>query len=359
MSEQHLFKFQQESDYKLAKKNHLILPNISKVVESGNTYINTKFATKETTEAGDIIVYHEDETTGEVTVKYMKPEAFDKNDEYWTADSIVVVPFKHTNDGTVRAMALNYASVTNPSEGGNGEIINTGAGVVGSEMKLYGDFIVFSWLDEQTINDSYGLSETGNIPSDAIESEKLNPFDRETFYSNNSTMLIPSPYNNDGSMSDAYHSKGDFVELTRNGLQDMNGKENTEIMLSLASVQDVYAQTINNVDTSYPSAIACARYSSVLKPCVFDQNKTVAENLATMPWYQPSIGEIGYYMSRKARIDYALQQVGKTLPDGNIKISSSTFGQTGLVNAAVETADGTMTYFDNTEQLFVVPFCKY
>ena len=46
------------------------------------------------------------------------PEAFDKTDPYWVADAVVVVPYSHTGDGTVRAMGLNYASVNTPATGG-------------------------------------------------------------------------------------------------------------------------------------------------------------------------------------------------------------------------------------------------
>ena len=180
MSEQHLFKFQTENDYKTAMRNHLIIPNISKVVETDSTYINTKFASKESAEAGDIIVYHE-ETNGEKTVKFMKPEAFDPNDDYWTADAIVVVPFKHTGDGTVRAMALNYASVTNPNEGGNREQIKWG-GELPQDYKKYGDFTLFSSINGQTSEDTVGLSSSGFMPSDSLDGVEYsvqNPFDKK------------------------------------------------------------------------------------------------------------------------------------------------------------------------------------
>ena len=51
MSVQHLFKFQKEADYKTAKRNHLLVPNISKIVETGETYINSAFIPKALAEA--------------------------------------------------------------------------------------------------------------------------------------------------------------------------------------------------------------------------------------------------------------------------------------------------------------------
>ena len=64
MATKHLRNFQTESDYKTAKKNHLVLPNVSSVEESGNVYINGRFTTKQKAEAGTIIAYHE-HSTGE------------------------------------------------------------------------------------------------------------------------------------------------------------------------------------------------------------------------------------------------------------------------------------------------------
>ena len=43
MSEKHLFKFQTENDYETAKRNNLVIPNVSTIVETGNTYINTSY----------------------------------------------------------------------------------------------------------------------------------------------------------------------------------------------------------------------------------------------------------------------------------------------------------------------------
>ena len=53
MSEKHLFKFQTENDYETAMRNGLVTPNISTIVETGNTYINTQSDSKENTEVGN------------------------------------------------------------------------------------------------------------------------------------------------------------------------------------------------------------------------------------------------------------------------------------------------------------------
>lgn len=379
MSEKRLFKFQQESDYNTAKRNHLIVPNISTVVESGNTYINPKFVPREAAESGDIIVYHGDE------VRYMKPEAFDQNDSFWTPDAIVVVPYKHTNDGTVRAMALNYASTSTPSTGGSGQDIVFGLKNINdnSNIKKYGLFTRFASINDQTPESTISLSGDGYLPSDSFEGTP-NPFDKKTNYSSNASnsgAILSSPFNNYGLLSDAYASRGDFETFTGNPFQDMNGKETTKEILKVIDSNNIadilYSQTIiNAVETQvggeniylHPCVCACVRYSSVLKPCVFDAQNTLEENLMTMPWYLPSIGELGYYIARKGVIDYALQQIGKTMTQNNASLASATFApgegtravSSPDVYTAVTTTNGYVKYTDaDTETLYAIPFCKF
>lgn len=321
MATKHLLNFKTEADYKTAKRNHLVLPNVSSVEESGNTYINGRFTSKQAAEAGTIIAYHE-HSTGEKEIKYIVPEAFDKNDLYWKADAIVVVPYSHTGDGTVRAMGLNYASLTTPSTGGDGDSIMWGAYMDNEELQNYSGCIKFSNYNDQTFS-SYGINANANLPSDSFSSNKVNPYDTETIYAESvSSNYAPSPYNEDGSKNDAYHSLGAFASVTENCLKDMDGKGNTlKILRSLNQdylSQTLYAGTLTNAQTDstygnlFPAACACARYSSVLKPCSFDPTKTLEENITSMPWYLPSCGELGYMMVRKARIDYAIEQVDAT-----------------------------------------------
>ena len=381
MSEQHLFKFQTENDYKTAMRNHLIIPNISKVVETDSTYINTKFASKESAEAGDIIVYHE-ETNGEKTVKFMKPEAFDPNDDYWTADAIVVVPFKHTGDGTVRAMALNYASVTNPNEGGNREQIKWG-GELPQDYKKYGDFTLFSSINGQTSEDTVGLSSSGFMPSDSLDGVEYsvqNPFDKKTYYNRDyvNNVVVSSPYNNDGSVNEAYHSIGDFAQFTQNPLQDIDGQGNTLHLLDLLDSQylteTLYAQTLINENTTdisgvtvqlFPSASACVRYGTDLKPCTFDATKTFEENKETMPWYLPSAGEVGYFLSRLGKINYALEQTGKTPITEETSFATSTVvepsqadGTTYMTTITTNVCSVANVSASNND-LYVIPFYKF
>lgn len=334
MATKHLLKFKTEADYKTAKRNHLVLPNVSSVAESGNIYINGRFTSKEKAEAGTIIAYHK-HSTGEKEVKYIVPEAFDKNDKYWEADAIVVVPYSHTGDGTVRAMGLKYASLTTPSTGGTGDTIIWGTYSDIEELQNYSGCIKFANYDNQT-SSTFGTNNTVYLPSDSFSGNKVNPYDTETVYPEMTSNYAPSPYNEDGSKNDAYHSLGAFASLTNNALKDMDGKGNTlKILRSLNQDylgQTLYANTLDNDRRKdyngitldlFPAACACARYSSVLKPCSFDPTKTLEENITTMPWYLPSCGELGYIIVRWAKIQYALSQVGAITLEANMTWSSS------------------------------------
>lgn len=336
MATKHLLKFQSEADYKTAKKNHLVLPNISSVEDTRNVYINGKFTSKQKAEAGTIIAYHE-HTGGEMEIKYIAPEAFDKTDPYWVADAVVVVPYSHTGDGTVRAMALNYASVDTPATGGAASAITWGAGVDITGINNNEGVIKFTNYDDQT--SSYGSNQSAKLPSDAFSGTKVNPYDTETIYTATSN-YGPSPYNEDGSKNDAYHSLGAFASVTNNCLKDMDGKGNTFKILRTLNQdyldQTLYGNTLDNAQTKvydgitlnlFPAACACAKYSSVLKPCTIDTTKTLEENIAAnaMPWYLPACGEVGYSIVRSARIQYAMSQVGATPYDTDWVWSSTEY----------------------------------
>lgn len=342
MATKHLLKFKTEADYKTAKRNHLVLPNVSSIEESGNTYINGRFTSKEKAEAGTIIAYHE-HSNSELEIKYIVPEAYYPGDAYWTPDAVVVVPYSHTGDGTVRAMGLEYANLTTPSLGGVASNITWGASVDIAGIKNYTTGIKFSNYNDQT--SSFGTFGSVYLPSDSftdsVSGDKVNLYDTETGYKANiEPHYAPSPYNEDGSKNDAYHSLGAFASVTNNFLKDMDGKGNTlKILRSLNQDQEclnhtLYANTLDNAqtDTTYgnlfPAACACARYgNSILKPCNIDSTKTLEENIAAnaMPWYLPSCGEVGYIIARWERIQYALEQVGAMPLEVNMMLSSTEY----------------------------------
>lgn len=379
MATKHLLKFKTEADYKTAKRNHLVLPNVSSVAETGNIYINGRFTSKQAAEAGTIIAYHE-HSTGEKEVKYIVPEAFDKNDTYWKADAIVVVPYSHTGDGTVRAMGLKYASLTTPSTGGKASFIMWGANVNIAGINNYNGGIKFANYNDQT--SSNGPSNTVYLPSDSftdsVSGDKVNPYDTETGYKANiEPHYAPSPYNEDGSKNDAYHSLGTFASVTDNYLKDMDGKGNTlKILRNLNQDylnQTLYADSLDNAQTKttadgitlnlFPAACACAKYNTILKHCNIDIRKTLEENIAdnAMPWYLPSCGELGYMMVRLARIQYALEQADGIALENKILLSSTEYGpnSSDLVTGLHPSTGLVYSRNKNEPQGIVRPFAAY
>ena len=373
MATKHLLKFKTEADYKTAKRNHLVLPNVSSVEESGNTYINGSFTSKEKAEAGTIIAHHL-HSTGEYEVKYIVPEAY--GDPYWTAEAVVVVPYSHTGDGTVRAMALDYANLTTPSTGGEASFIMWGANVNIAGINNYSGGIKFANYNDQT--SSNGPNNTVYLPSDSFsgDKDKVNPYDKETFYKATEN-YAPSPYNEDGSKNDAYHSLGTFADVTDNYLKDMDGKGNTlKILRNLNQdylSQTLYADSLVNAQTKtyegitlnlFPAACACAKYNTILKHCNIDIRKTLEENIAdnAMPWYLPSCGELGYMMVRLARIQYALSQAdGIALGTNQILLSSTEFGtnSSNLVTSLNPLTGIVYSCNKNEEKGIVRPFAAY
>lgn len=413
MATKHLLKFQSEADYKTAKKNHLVLPNVSSIEENGNVYINGRFTSKQKAEAGTIIAYHKHDT-GETEVKYIVPEAFDKSDSYWTPDAVVVVPYNHTGDGTVRAMGLNYANVNTPATGGAASAITWGAYVDIAGISNYTGGMKFTNYDDQT--SSYGPSNPTYLPSDAFTGDKVNPYDTETIYTATAN-YAPSPYNEDGSKNDAYHSLGAFSATTNNCLRDMDGKGNTLKILRTLNQnyleQSLYSDTLTNAQTKvyfdtsidpvtktiiaagekwydsenkehtateddvktevqdytncrislnlFPAACACARYSSVLKPCTIDTTKTLEENIAAnaMPWYLPACGEVGYSIVRRARIQYAMSQVGATAYNLDWMWSSSEYNYNAAWRLNPSSGYVSYGYGGKNGQIRVSPFAAF
>ena len=372
MATKHLLNFKTEADYKTAKRNHLVLPNVSSVEESGNTYINGRFTTKEKAEAGTIIAYHL-HSTGEYEVKYIVPEAYEHTDPYWTAEAVVVVPYGHTGDGTVRAMALDYANITTPD--GDTNFIMWGANVNIAGINNYSGGIKFANYDNQT-SSTFGTNNTVYLPSDSFSGVKVNPYDKETVYTATSD-YAPSPYNEDGSKNDAYHSLGTFASVTDNYFKDMDGKGNTlKILRSLNQDylnQTLYAHSLDNAQTKttadgitlnlFPAACACAKYNEILKHCNIDINKTLEENIAdnAMPWYLPSCGELGYIMVRLARIQYALEQANGVALEQQILLSSTEYGtnSSNLVIGLNPSTGIVYSRFKNITNGMVRPFAAY
>ena len=346
----HLKTFETKAEYKSAKKNHqLDLPNVSLVKADNSVYITPAFTSKESAEAGDIIVYSKAAYTAWTeakagsaqdaayetlldSVRYMKPEHFNADSaELYLPEAIVAVPYSHTGDGTVRAMSLRHMSVDDPESGqtGYGEIV-WGASVDISGITNHTGSAVVS---DVALGDKSTLTSANStyLPSDTFTKLEVINSDSEFYWKNVNGSHAPCPYKADGSLNRQYLGEGpNGSKLTDNCLGDMDGASNTKAIINTLDKKylnkTLMAETVPTSQTvetddgvstnNFPAAICCQRYKSVLKPnavTVTDsENGDVTINYGD--WYFPSAGEVGYTIVSKGRISYALSRINAALP---------------------------------------------
>ena len=274
--------FETRADYKSAKKAHTLeVPNVSLVKQDYAVYIMPTFATKESAEAGDIIVYSKAAYTAWTeaeagnakdaayetllgSVRYMKPEYFNADSaKLYVPEAIVAVPYSHTGDGTVRAMSLRHMSAADPE---NGSTSNT--------MTIWGAFVDISGITNHTggavvsnvaLGDKSTLtsSSTPYLPSDTFTALEVINSDSEFYWYDKNGINAPCPYKAGGSLNRQYlgvYEQGTIVgHLINNCLGDMNGASNTEEIIDTLSKayldQTLFAATITNAQTKAVSGL--------------------------------------------------------------------------------------------------------
>lgn len=368
MSKKRLYKFQTQSDYNTAKSNHFDVPNVSVIVENGKTIINNAYTSKETAKCGDIIASHTNED-GSIEQGWLDPIAYDTANDYWIPEAVVVVPYSHTGDGTVRAMALKYASITTPSEGSS---------VAGGETMYWGKDTyspdaqgVFTFDDytQQTSDATFGTYQNGLLPTDYLEtSTRLqNPYDTITYYPAKTTKACPSPFLEDETKNDAFYGLGVYASVakTSNALAYISSIERQLQYLKLVNTAQFTNSSIENEQAFYPAFVACARYSTILKPYSYNSSLSTEQNLrnGNINWYLPDIGELAYCYVRKKRISYSLNKIGSVVTNAETGISSTTyFDSSGNYGDIWRISGGyVIPYNGDTNQQYnnIIPFCMY
>lgn len=339
--------FETRADYKSAKKAHTLeVPNVSLVKQDYAVYIMPAFVSKESAEAGDIIVYSKAAYTAWTeaeagrakdaayetllgSVRYMKPEYFNADSaELYVPEAIVAVPYSHTGDGTVRAMSLRHMSPDDPE---NGSTSNTRT-VWGASVDISGitNHTGGAVVSDVALGDKSTLTSATitYLPSDTFTALEVINSDSEYYWYSATGEHAPCPYKADGSLNRQYLGEWgtNGSKLTNNNLGDMNGASNTEKIIDTLNKayldQTLFAATITNAQTKavsegntniFPAAMCCQRYKTVLKP------NTVAYDSANDKytygdWYLPSAGEVGYTIVSKGRISYTLRRINTALP---------------------------------------------
>ena len=272
--------FETRADYKSAKKAHTLeVPNVSLVKQDYAVYIMPTFATKESAEAGDIIVYSKAAYTAWTeaeagnakdaayetllgSVRYMKPEHFNADSaKLYVPEAIVAVPYSHTGDGTVRAMSLRHMSAADPE---NGSTSNT--------TTIWGDHVDINGITNHTgcavvsnvaLGDKSTLisSITSYLPSDTFTALEVINSDSEFYWDDKTGNHAPCPYKAGGSLNRQYLGEWgtNGSKLTNNCLGDMNGASNTEKIIDTLSKayldQTLFAATITNAQTKAVSGL--------------------------------------------------------------------------------------------------------
>ena len=272
--------FETRADYKSAKKAHTLeVPNVSLVKQDYAVYIMPTFATKESAEAGDIIVYSKAAYTAWTeaeagnakdaayetllgSVRYMKPEHFNADSaKLYVPEAIVAVPYSHTGDGTVRAMSLRHMSAADPE---NGSTVNTTT-VWGANVDISGitNHTGGAVVSNVALGDKSTLTSANPtyLPSDTFTALEVINSDSEYYWNSETGNHAPCPYKAGGLLNRQYLGEWgtNDSKLTNNCLGDMNGASNTEKIIDTLSKayldQTLFAATITNAQTKAVSGL--------------------------------------------------------------------------------------------------------
>lgn len=223
------------------------------------------------------IIYHDGNK-----LKFTSKEKWDSS--LGTPVAVVVIPASHMSDGKCRGMSLCNMSYKTPQTGtlGTG---NNNAATNGTNLMwgVYGTD-VDSMTNYTAVKTTSGTNNTGYLPSDLFDGG---------YYSGASDMeKCVSPYNDDGSQNPEYLTAGQ-------ALADMDGKANTEVLVSLSAIKDTYSSgAFANDAANYPAAFACHLFSTL--------------GTVQSQWYLPSIGELGYLYTKVKTINESLSALGNS-----------------------------------------------
>ena len=236
------------------------------------------------------------------------PTTFDKNK--YEPIGIVVIPSSHDVYGTGECgvMALHDASTDSPDSGSTSNpVIKWGQQGV-DIPELYNYDGCPSYGDYDNWNDVSFETKTTYLPSDRpgwgeMLTNKLPGSDQESWYYNDISNHIPSPYLADGSRNPDYYNT---VIGAGNVLSDFSGKSNTEALISKHTEQPNWktdASITDNSEGGYsPAACACWRYTT--------------PGTKQGDWYFPAMGELGYACARFQKINDTISSLqsyfGKT-----------------------------------------------
>lgn len=244
---------------------------------------------------GDICVY---DGIDKRFFRFVDNGATDDINNY-TPIGIVVIPTNHNvyDDGTCGVMSLNHMNCDTPTTGGSTQ--NMCWGVYGTDIDTLEnlDKVPYVGSNGSVGDEVIGVTGYAFLPSDhANFTAVTNPYDTGTkYYYNDSDKYIPSPYNNDGTFNTNYSMTG-YPSSTANCLVDLDGKGNTQKILTVRGSKDYSSwKPTATTQADYPSASCCDMY--------YTQGTNRGD------WYLPSAGELGYAVVRQQSINDKINQL--------------------------------------------------
>ena len=295
----YLKKFQTTEEYNTFKaSSDYVKPNVSWIVNENKSM--TEPYVKPLTSG---IVIHKNGIFKEVSYNDFDTHYDDIVAGGYTIEGVIAVPSTHTPDGTTRIMSLKFMSTGTPETGistsGN-TMCWGGYGLDLTGLTNYTDVAnVTNVSGETTISPiSYGY-----VPSDAFTEgtgAQSVVDERAKYYSGTtSSYYCPSPYLTGDEPNPLYR-----MTTVTNGLSDMDGSGNTEIIIANATAQPNWRTdaTITNSSSTgyYPAACCCKRYGT--------------SGIPSGSWYLPALGELGYVAARLGTINSLLTLIATKDP---------------------------------------------
>jgi len=296
--------FDNEADF-FELKRSMPYPSLSHINTTKETYFATRYRLAN---VGDIVLYDTEDDT-RLYVFWTEYNATSYPASRYTPIGVVVIP-ERFNGMQARMISLVYMSCDTPNVGTlNNDYIQFGGVIDDNDNWVYYDI---PDLVNYGVNSRYqkcvlpsgnlhgNTADWGYLPSDKFKGKGFaNYTDEKTAWVQwaDETRFFPSPYTNRWELYAQFGVGASQDSM----LSDLNGKQNTSIILNLCTRQEDWrtdSQIERNAKLNhYPAAMCCYRYSTA--------------DTEQGDWYLPSAGELVFLMARWKVIQNALKAVQK------------------------------------------------
>ena len=284
--------------------NARIKPNVSLILEDDSVKFNPFRISGRVAKAGTILLAKTATPTEKIFVPY---ESWDSTTySAYTPIGVVVVPFTHTPDNTVRVMSLKNMDLTSPDSGSvtqNGNYTKNsfywGGANLDAGLTKYNKIPNIDPANQNS--GTVGLTDWVRIPSDYLTGGTASTLDEGTKYYNGteSGRFGISPYvTNDWK---SYEALLIYKASNLNCMLDYNGSGNTATILAKDNAVSTAWQTASTIVNNsggtnvHAPAQCCWRYSTV--------------GTSQGEWYLPACGELLYINPRYNDINNALKKL--------------------------------------------------